>query len=111
MGDSTPRTSPRRTFIGWWMASLLTAIAAIALAPILVFLWPAPPKGQRKVTLPVSLPKGINLLADGEAIRFHAPSSPNYAFVMADGAGHNEAGDLGLIGVDGQRHCQVHAQR
>jgi len=80
------------------MASLLTAIAAIGLAPILVFLWPAPPKGQRKATLPVSLPKAINSLADGEAIRFDAPSNPNSAFVMADGGGDNAAGDLAFSG-------------
>jgi Rieske Fe-S protein len=98
MADSTPRTFTRRTFIGWWMASLLTAIAAIGLAPILVFLWPAPPKGQRKVTLAVSLPKGVSALADGEAIRFDAPSSPNSAFVMADGGGDNAAGDLAFSG-------------
>ena len=98
MADSTPRTFTRRTFIGWWMASLLTAIAAIGLAPILVFLWPAPPKGQRKVTLPVSLPKGINALADGDAIRFDAPASPNSAFIMADGGGDNAAGDLAFSG-------------
>src|SRR5260370_5173766 len=98
MADSTPGTFPRRTFIGWWMASLLTAIAAIGLAPILVFLWPAPPKGQRKVTLPVSLPKGINALADGEATRFDAPSSPNSAFIMADGGGDDAAGDLAFSG-------------
>ena len=80
------------------MASLLTAIAAIGLAPILVFLWPAPPKGQRKVTLAVSLPKAVNSLADGEAIRFDAPSSPNSAFVMADGGGDNAPGDLAFSG-------------
>ena len=80
------------------MASLLTAIAAIGLAPILVFLWPAPPKAQRKATLPVSLPKGIDTLADGDAIRFDAPSSPNSAFIMADGGGDNAQGDLAFSG-------------
>src|SRR5260370_1174222 len=87
-----------RTFRGWWMARLLTAMAAIGLATILVLLWPGPRKGQRKVTLPVRLPKGINALADGDAIRFDAPSSPNAAFIMADGGGDNAAGDLAFSG-------------
>jgi Rieske Fe-S protein len=98
MADSTPRTFTRRNFLGWWLASLLTATVAIGLAPILVFLWPAPPKGQRKQTLPVTLGKRLDELVDGDAIRFDAPSSPNSAFVMADGGGDNAAGDLAFSG-------------
>src|SRR5260370_33419012 len=97
MADSTPRTFPRRTFIGWWMASLLTAIAAIGVAPILVFLWPAPPKGQRKVTLPVRLPKGVTSLADGESIRFPPPSSPNCACVLAARRRRDAVEEVGLL--------------
>jgi Rieske Fe-S protein len=80
------------------MASLLTAIAAIGLAPILVFLWPAPPKGQKKGPVPISLPKPLNQLADGEAIKFDAPTTPNSAFIMADGGGDNAPGDLAFSG-------------
>ena len=88
----------RRTFLGWWIASLLTSTVVIGVAPILVFLWPAPPKGQKKVTLPVSLPKALAELADGDAIKFDAPTSPNSAFIMADGGGDNAAGDLAFGG-------------
>src|SRR6267378_809963 len=98
MADSTPRTFTRRTFLGWWMASLLTATVAIGLAPILVFLWPAPAKGQKKTKLAVTLPTPIEQLSNGNAIKFDAPTSPNSAFVMADGGGDNAAGDLAFGG-------------
>ena len=80
------------------MASLLTATVAIGLAPILVFLWPAPAKGQKKTKLAVSLPTPIDQLSNGNAIKFDAPASPNSAFIMADGGGDNAAGDLAFGG-------------
>ena len=43
-----PARFTRRTFLGWWMASLLTATVVTGVLPILVYLWPAPPKGQKK---------------------------------------------------------------
>jgi Rieske Fe-S protein len=98
MADSTPRGFTRRNFIGWWMTSLLTSTLVIGLAPILVFLWPAPPKGQKKISLPVSLPTPIDQIASGTAVKFDAPTSPNSAFVMADGGGDNAAGDLAFGG-------------
>jgi Rieske Fe-S protein len=99
MADSiTPPRVTRRTFIGWWMASLLTATVVAAVAPILVFIWPAPPKGQKKGAIPITLDKGISELAPGEAVKFDAPKSPNAAFIMADGGGDNAAGDLAFGG-------------
>ena len=80
------------------MASLLTATVVTGLAPILVYLWPAPPKGQRKGPLTVALDKAITALAPGDAVKFDAPSSPNSAFVMANGGGDNAAGDLAFGG-------------
>lgn len=80
------------------MASLLTSTVVIGLAPILVFLWPAPPKGQKKEALTVSLGKALDQLADGDAIKFDAPTSPNSAFIMADGGGDNAAGELAFGG-------------
>lgn len=80
------------------MASLLTATVVTGLAPILVFLWPAPPKGQKKTALTVSIGTAINQLADGDAIRFDAPTSPNSAFIMADGGGDNAPGELAFSG-------------
>jgi Rieske Fe-S protein len=99
MADSTaPRRFTRRTFLGWWMSALLTATVVIGVAPILVFIWPAPPKGQKKVAVPVALDKPIDQLANGEAVKFDAPTSPNTAFIMANGGGDNAAGELAFGG-------------
>jgi Rieske Fe-S protein len=99
MADSTaPRRFTRRTFLGWWMAGLLTATVVTGLAPILVFLWPAPSKAQKKTSVPVTLDKPIDQLANGEAIKFDAPITPNTAFIMANGGGDNAAGELAFGG-------------
>src|ERR1700737_923072 len=99
MADAAaPKRVTRRTFLGWWMAALLTSTVVTALAPLLVFLWPAPPKGQKKGLLTVALDKPIDQLNDGEAIKFDAPKSPNSAFIMADGGGDNAAGELAFGG-------------
>src|SRR5260370_16548458 len=83
MADSTPRKFTRRNFIGWQIAVLLTSTVVIGLAPILVFLWPAPPKGQKKTVLTVSLPTPVDQLTTGQAIKFDAPTSPNSAFILS----------------------------
>jgi Rieske Fe-S protein len=80
------------------MSGLLTATAVIGLAPILVYLWPAPPKGQKKGPITIALSKPIDQIADGEAVKIEAPASPNSAFIMADGGGDNAAGDLAFGG-------------
>src|SRR5450759_292030 len=87
----------RRTFIGWWMASILTSLTVAGIAPILVFLWPAPPKGQKKGPLTIALDTPLNQINDGQAVKFNAPTSPNSAFIMADGGGDNAPGDLALV--------------
>lgn len=99
MADSTPPPRfTRRTFLGWWMAALMTATVVTGLAPILVYLWPAHPKGQKKGSVTVALDKPIDQLANGEAIRFDAPKVPNTAFIMANGGGDNAAGELAFGG-------------
>jgi Rieske Fe-S protein len=80
------------------MASLMTATIITAIAPILVYLWPATPKGQKKGPVTVALDKPLDQLANGEAIKFSAPTSPNTAFIMADGGGDNAAGGLAFGG-------------
>ena len=102
----------RRTFIGWWMAAVLTAFAVTGLLPILVFFWPAPPKGQRKLTITVALDTPIDQLEDGTATKILAPTSPNSAFVMADGGGDNAPGDLafGAFVVKNGGNVSVFAQ-
>jgi Rieske Fe-S protein len=99
MADSAPPPRfTRRTFIAWQMSGLLTATVVIGLAPILVYLWPPPPKGQKKGPITISLDKPIDQIADGEAVKIEAPTSPNSAFIMADGGGDNAPGDLAFGG-------------
>ena len=99
MADAAaPKRVTRRTFLGWWMAALLASTTVTALAPLVLFLWPAPPKGQKKSLLTISVPKPLSQLAEGEALRFDAPSNPNSAFIMADGGGDNAAGELAFGG-------------
>jgi Rieske Fe-S protein len=73
-------------------------VVVIGLAPILPFLWPASPKGQKKGPISVAIDKPIDQLADGDAVKFDAPTSPNSAFIMADGGGDNAAGDIAFGG-------------
>jgi Rieske Fe-S protein len=99
MADAAaPKRVTRRTFLGWWMAVLMTATAVTGIAPLLVYVWPHAPKGQKKGVLTVALDKPLAQLNDGEALRFNAPASPNSAFIMADGGGDNAAGELAFAG-------------
>ncbi|HET9782929.1 MAG TPA: ubiquinol-cytochrome c reductase iron-sulfur subunit [Candidatus Dormibacteraeota bacterium] len=99
MADAAaPRRVTRRTFLGWWIAGLMTATVVTGLLPILVFFWPAPPKGQKKQQLTVSLDTPIDQMQDGAVTKFLAPTSPNSAFIMADGGGDNAPGDLAFGG-------------
>src|SRR5712692_4671516 len=108
MADSPPPARfTRRTFLAWQMSGLLTAVVVIGLGPILVYLWPAPPKGQRKGPITITLDKPIDQLADGDAIKIEAPTSPNSAFIMADGGGDNAAGDLAFGGFVVKNQGQV----
>jgi len=94
------------------MAVLLTATVVTGLAPILVYFWPAPPKGQRKGPITISLPTSIAQIPEGTATKILAPTSPNSAFIMADGGGDNSAGDLafGAFVVKNNGQVQVFAQ-
>jgi Rieske Fe-S protein len=99
MADAAaPRRLTRRSFLGWWLASLMTATVITGLLPILVYFWPAPPKGEKKGPITVTLDTPIDQLQDGSAAKILAPTSPNSAFVMRDGGGDNAAGDLAFGG-------------
>ena len=97
MADAPARFT-RRTFLGWWLASLLTATVVAGVLPILVYFWPAPPKGQKKGPITITLDTPLDQIQDGQAVKILAPTNPNSAFVMADGGGDNAAGDLAFGG-------------
>ncbi len=80
------------------MAALMTATVVTGLAPILVYFWPAPPKGQSKGPITVSLDTPLDQIEDGSAVKIVAPTNPNSAFVMANGGGDNAPGDLAFGG-------------
>lgn len=97
MADVAARFT-RRTFLGWWLASLLTATVVAGVLPILVYFWPAPPKGQKKLAINITLDTPVDRIQEGDAIKFVAPTTPNSAFIMADGGGDNAPGDLAFGG-------------
>ena len=109
---SAPTGYTRRTFLGWWLGVLLTATVVTGLLPILVYFWPAPPKGQKKGPITIALDTPLDQLQEGNATKILAPTSPNSAFVMADGGGDNAAGDLafGAFVVKTQGKVVVWAQ-
>src|SRR5437660_12725802 len=90
---AAPRRYTRRTFLGWWLASLLTATVITAVAPILVYFWPAPPKGQKKGPVNVALQTPIDQLQDGHAVTCDAPRSPNTPSTMPDSGEDNAPGE------------------
>src|SRR5256885_9287815 len=99
MADAAaPRRITRRTFLGWWLASLMTATVITGLLPILVFFWPAPPKGQKKGPINIALQTPINQLQDGEAVKFDAPRNPTSALIMAADASDNASVKLDFAG-------------
>jgi len=99
MADAAaPMRITRRTFLGWWLAALMTATVITGLLPILIYFWPAPPKGQKTGPIKIALDTPLDQLQDGSATRILAPTSPNSAFVMKDGGGDNAAGDLAFGG-------------
>ncbi len=76
----------------------MTATVITGLLPILVYFWPAPPKNQKKGLLTVGLDTPLDQMKDDTVVKFNAPTSPNSAFVMADGGGDNSKGDLAFGG-------------
>ena len=78
------------------MASLITATTVAVIAPVLVYLWPPPPKGEKTTDVKVTLDTPLDQLKDGQAVKFEAPQ--NSAFTMTNGGGDNAAGDLAYGG-------------
>jgi Rieske Fe-S protein len=91
-----PKAPTRRTFLGWWMASILTATVVAALSPIAVYIFPPRNPNQTKQRIRVALDTPVDTLQEGAVSRFAAPAG--MAFVMADGGEGNTAGDPTFAG-------------
>jgi Rieske Fe-S protein len=101
------REPTRRAFLGWWIATLMTATVATVAAPLAVYLFPARPKDQKKQIVRVALATPVAALAEGAATRFDAPAGT--AFTMADGGEGNTAGDPTFGGFLTKEQGQVRA--
>ena len=92
---STPpastKTPTRRTFLGWWIAGLLTSIVVAVLAPLGVYVFPPLRPNLRAGKIRVSLNTPLADIAEGSAVRFDSPAG--VSFTMADGGEGNTAGD------------------
>src|ERR1700674_1104207 len=91
-----PKAPTRRTFLGWWMASILTATVVAALSPIAIYIFPPRNPNQTKQKIRIALDTPVDALQEGAASRFQAPAG--MAFVMADGGEGNTAGDPTFAG-------------
>lgn len=101
----------RRNFIVWYLATLMTAMVAAAVAPLLVFIYP-PAEGNKKLQLKITLDKSLDELQNGDGVQFNAPK--NSAFVMYGGGGDNAPGDPTFGGYavkDGSGKLHVFAVR
>jgi Rieske Fe-S protein len=96
LGLKQPKEPTRRTFLAWWMASILTATVVAALSPIAVYIFPPRNPNQRKQKIRVALDTPVDALKEGGVSRFAAPAG--MAFVMADGGEGNTAGDPTFAG-------------
>jgi Rieske Fe-S protein len=82
----------RRTFLTWYMAGLMTATLVAGLAPILVYIWPPPPAGQKLGPVPVTPTTPLSQVAEDDAVSFSAPQ--NSGFFEEDGGGANAKGNV-----------------
>jgi Rieske Fe-S protein len=90
-GINRSKSPTRRAFLGWWIASILTATVAVVAAPLGLYVFPPGTANRTKQKIRVSLATPVAALAEGAASRFDAPTG--MAFVMADGGEQNAAGD------------------
>jgi Rieske Fe-S protein len=92
----TTQATTRRTFLGWWLGTLLTATVVTAVAPLAVYLFPPRNPNQVKEKIRVGLDKSLSSLQEGGVSRFDAPAGA--AFLMADGGENNAPGDPTFAG-------------
>ena len=81
----------RRAFLGWWLGTLLAAMAASVVGPLGVYLFPPRDPKLMKQTIRVALDTALAKLKEGAVSRFDSPAGT--AFIMADGGENNSPGD------------------
>ncbi len=91
-----PRNPTRRTFLGWWMAAILTSTVVAVVAPLAVYIFPPRNPNQTKHKIRIALDTPVDALHEGGVSRFQAPAG--MAFIMADGGEGNTAGDPTFAG-------------
>ena len=93
---NTTKAPTRRTFLGWWLGTVLAATVVAAAGPIAVYLFPPRNPNQTKEKIRVTLDTSLSSLREGGVSRFESP--PGTAFVMADGGENNSPGDPTFAG-------------
>jgi Rieske Fe-S protein len=81
----------RRSFLGWWLGTIMAAAVVSVVGPLGVYLFPPRDPKLMKETIRVVLDTALANLKEGTASRFDAPAGA--AFVMADGGENNSPGD------------------
>jgi Rieske Fe-S protein len=73
----------------------MTALGLAVIAPLLPFIYP-PASSGKKINIPITLDKPVDHIANGEAVKFEAPTETG--FVMATGQGDNAPGKIAFGG-------------
>jgi Rieske Fe-S protein len=88
-----PKPVTRRNFIVWYLAGLLSAIAVVIPAGLLVYAWPKATGGKvREQNVTVTLDRPLDQLQENQALQFNSP--PNTGFKMVNGGGDNYPGKV-----------------
>jgi cytochrome b6-f complex iron-sulfur subunit len=85
------KSPTRRTFLGWWIAGLLSATVVSVVAPLAVYVLPPRRRNLGGGRIRVALNTPLADIPEGSALRFDSPAG--MSFTMADGGEGNTAGD------------------
>ena len=83
----------RRTFLGWWLGTLMTAAVVTVVAPLGVYLFPPRDPRQMKQRIRVALDTPLNALREGAVTRFDAPVPEH----RNEQSGRNQGESSGLM--------------
>src|ERR1700716_2399197 len=82
----TPEAT-RRTFLTWYMGGLMTATLVAGLAPILVYIWPPAPAGEKIGQVKVTPTTPISSLAEEDGGGANAKGNVTYSGYAVKHAG------------------------